>query len=85
MQTLKHAACQAVTVERLRSLSAESPRQWGKMTASQMVCHLADSYQMATGERPAEDRSSLLTRTRLKWRFSLSSPLAKGDSDFPKE
>ena len=69
METLKNAADQAETLRRMRSLSLDSPRQWGKMTVSQMLCHLADGFQMATGERPAEERSSLLTRTGLKWIF----------------
>lgn len=74
MQTLWTAACQGETVRRIRSLAVDSPRQWGKMTVNQMVCHLADSYRMATGERPAEDRSTLTTRTTTKWIF-LYSPL----------
>ena len=69
MKSLKNVACRSETLQRIRSLSSQSPRQWGKMTANQMVCHLGDSYQMATGERPAKDRSSLTTRTWLKWRF----------------
>ena len=45
------------------------------MTASQMVCHLGDSYQMATGERTANNRSSFWTRRWLRCRF-LYLPLA---------
>ena len=45
------------------------------MTVRQMVCHLGDSYQMAAGDRPAKDRSSLWTRTWVKWRF-LRAPLS---------
>ena len=44
------------------------------MTVEQMVCHLGDSYQMASGDRPAKDRSSLWSRTWVKWRF-LHAPL----------
>ena len=75
MRTLKDAACRANTAERIRSLSEDNARRWGRMTASQAVCHLGDSYQMATGERPAQDRSSLWTRTGMKCRF-LYLPLA---------
>ena len=85
METLKHVACRAETAQRLRRLSTESPRQWGKMTANQMVCHLTNSYQMATGERPAKDRSSLWTRTGLKWRFLYAPvPWPKGVPTSPR-
>ena len=69
MKSLKNVACRSETLRRIGSLSPDSRRQWGKMTASQMVCHLGDSYQMASGERPAKNRSSLTTRTWLRWRF----------------
>ena len=61
MQTLKDTTCKAATRRRLGRLSPDSTRHWGKMTTTQMVCHLGDSYQMATGERPGKDRSSWWT------------------------
>ena len=85
MNSLKNAACQSETLQRIRSLSVESPRQWGKMTVSQMVCHLADGYQMATGERRVQERSSLWTRTGLKWvALSLPLPWPKGVPTLPE-
>ena len=46
-------------LERLRALEPEQEPLWGRMSAHQMVCHLADTLRMAVGERPV-----VLTRTR---------------------
>ena len=35
---------------RLAQLRTDSPRQWGKMTPSQVVAHCAASMEMATGD-----------------------------------
>ena len=74
MKSLKSAACQSETLQRLGSLSVQSPRQWGRMTVSQMVCHLTDGYRMATGERRVAEASTMWGRTGLKW-FALYLPL----------
>ena len=85
MKGLQLAAYQSEIRQRIRNLSAESSRQWGKMTAGQMVCHLTDGFQMATGERPVQETSSLRGRTGLKC-IALDVPLpwAKGFPTFPE-
>jgi hypothetical protein len=40
-------------VRRIGSLTPASPRQWGSMSVEGMLCHLADSYEVALGERVA--------------------------------
>jgi hypothetical protein len=37
------------------------------MTAHQMICHLADSFRMATGEKPTRPDTSWFRRTILRW------------------
>jgi len=32
-------------------LTPEKPRQWGTLTAHEMLCHLSDSFRAALGER----------------------------------
>jgi hypothetical protein len=44
--------CEQV-VRRIGSLTPDSPRLWGSMSVQGMLCHLADSYQIALGERAA--------------------------------
>ncbi|MEX0891539.1 MAG: hypothetical protein WEB88_05155 [Gemmatimonadota bacterium] len=36
---------------RIRALTPESGRQWGRMDPHQAVCHLCDAFLMALGER----------------------------------
>jgi hypothetical protein len=70
---VKTLACERDTaeiLERLRTLRPDSPRQWGRMSAHQMVCHLTDSLAVMTGERTARPTSGpavVLHRTVLKW------------------
>ena len=85
MKSLESAACQSETLRRIRSLSIESPRQWGKMTVAQMVCHLTDGFQMATGERSVKEASSLWRRTGLKCiALYLPLPWPKGIATLPE-
>lgn len=74
MNTLADARCLDDTLMRLRSLRPDSPRQWGKMSAHQMVCHLCDSFKIATGERIASPATGVAQRTVIKW-FALYAPL----------
>jgi len=50
-RTLANPADKQQIVERLRKIQPSSPRQWGKMTAPQMICHLADSFRVTIGEK----------------------------------
>jgi hypothetical protein len=45
------------------------------MSAHQMICHLADAFRMAAGDKAASEASGLLQRTLLKW-IVLYVPLA---------
>ncbi len=57
MKTLSNAACLNEILDRLSHVRADSPRQWGKMNAHQMICHLADSLRGMMGRKqvsPAE-------------------------------
>jgi hypothetical protein len=61
-------------IRRLRSVRPDTERRWGRMTAHQMICHLADVCRMAIGETPVRETSSALTRTIVKW-MALYLPL----------
>jgi len=50
MKNLRNSAERREIEDRLRSLHHNSARQWGKMTAHQMVMHLNDSYRVPLGE-----------------------------------
>lgn len=67
MKTLSDPKCQHEIKARLQSLRPDTPRRWGKMSAPQMVCHLADGFRMYMGLRQVADDSSPLMRSALKW------------------
>jgi hypothetical protein len=67
MKTLARHHDQARILARFRGLSPDARRQWGRMSAHQMVCHLSDSLLMAIGERATTSASGLFRRTLLKW------------------
>lgn len=52
---------------RLRRVGQESTRRWGRMSAHQMMCHMADAFRMALGDKPVADASNVLTRTLLRY------------------
>lgn len=66
MKSLTRGEC-AELIRRLQLIRPDTPRQWGRMTAHQMVCHLADVCRMAIGQVPVRDTSNTLTRTVVKW------------------
>ena len=67
MKTLDCPGDQAEIVARLRQVRPDSPRRWGRMSAPQMVCHLADAFRMALGDRPVAGTARLRDRTVIKW------------------
>ena len=54
-------------VARLEKLHDKRPRAWGKMTAHEMLCHLADSFAGVMGERPITPAVTWLNRTVVKY------------------
>ena len=67
MKTLARQRDKAEILERLSRLRPDSARRWGRMSAHQMMCHLADALRMATGQKPVTLDTSLFKRTVLKW------------------
>ena len=51
---------------RLARLHEKRPRAWGRMTPHEMMCHLADSYEVALGERPFTPRDTWMLRTVIR-------------------
>ncbi len=72
--TLANRNDTAALLGRLERLQSETPRQWGRMTAHQAVCHMADSFKTVIGLRPAVPATSLLQRTVVRF-VALHLPL----------
>jgi hypothetical protein len=51
-RTLSNTADKQQIAERLRKIQASSARHWGRMTAPEMICHLADSFRVTMGLKP---------------------------------
>ena len=54
-------------LERLRAISPASKRQWGKMTAAEMICHMNDALRITMSDTPAKPVSNWFTRSGFKW------------------
>jgi hypothetical protein len=67
MTHLGDAGVRRRIVSRIQKLEPETPRQWGRMSAHQMICHLADSFRVGTGEKRVSPASGPLQRTLMKW------------------
>jgi hypothetical protein len=67
MKTLAELKDRNEILERLARVRPDSARKWGRMTASQMICHLSDSYEAAMGEKPVSMVASPLPRVLVKW------------------
>jgi uncharacterized protein DUF1569 len=74
MKTLARPADQAEVLRRLRDVRPDSARRWGRMSAPQMVCHLADAFRMALGRKEVSHVPGVLSRTVVKW-IALYAPL----------
>ena len=54
-------------LRRLRTVRPESDARWGRMSAHQMICHLADAFRMANGDKEVSTASGRLQRSIIKW------------------
>jgi hypothetical protein len=85
MKTLAQQRDRTEIQQRLTRLRPENAARWGRMSAHQMVCHLADAFRIAIGERPVRRAPNVFQRTVLKW-LALYAPLpwVKGFPTMPE-
>lgn len=74
MRTLARPDDLAEILRRLRTVRPEQPARWGRMSAHQMICHLADALFVASGEKTVTPATGLFQRTVIKW-IALYVPL----------
>ena len=60
-------------LRRLRSLTPQHQRRWGKMTAHQMVCHVSDQMRVALGDLPTKPFGGYLTGLLMRL-YSIHTP-----------
>ena len=62
------SADNAILVARIHSLRPDSPRQWGKMTAAQMLVHCTDQLRVSRGDKAvASVRIPGFLKPLVKW------------------
>jgi hypothetical protein len=69
MQTIFDAGTRDELLRRVDTIQAGSPRQWGKMSAAQMLEHTARALEMATGRKASKQA---LPGKLLAWMFRKS-------------
>lgn len=85
MKTLSNLEDKTEILGRLRKLKPDSQRQWGRMSAHQMVCHLNDAFKAALGEKKVAPAGNVFYRVVGKW-IALHVPLTwpKGVKTMPE-
>lgn len=73
-QTLADPALREALVARLRRLAPDSPRQWGRMTPHQAMCHLSDSFKSMMSPTAINSVATPFSRTVIKW-IALKAPM----------
>jgi hypothetical protein len=79
---LHEAATRDSIEERLRKLTPESPRQWGKMTIDQMLWHVNTSMELCLGKKPYTPEKMRMPRALLRFAV-LNLPWPKGSPTSP--
>ena len=73
MKSLSDCKCCEDLIARVGRIRPDTPRQWGKMTAAQMVCHLNDAFLGVMGDKAVEVQRGLSMWPVLKY-VALYSP-----------
>ena len=69
---------------RLDRLAPDTPAQWGRMNAPQVVVHLCDAFRMASGELKCAPKSLPIRFTPLKQLIIYWMPFPKGSPTAPE-
>jgi hypothetical protein len=84
MKTMWDAPCQREIRDRVARLSPERKGEWGKMSAPEMVCHLAESLKMTLGDLPVTRKNVPIRYPPLKQLIVYLLPFPKGVPTAPE-
>jgi hypothetical protein len=84
MKTLWQTDARKELEGRLARLAPDRAALWGRMSAAQMVCHLAESMKMALGDLPVAPKRSLIRYPPLKQLIVYIAPFPKGVPTAPE-
>jgi hypothetical protein len=57
----------ASVITRLRTLTSDSTKRWGRMNPHEAICHLSDSFRAMMNLMPISSKSTILTRNVVRW------------------
>lgn len=78
-------ACRHKMIRRLRKLTPETERRWGRMTAPQMIAHLSDQMRHTLGDVPIRTRRGPLRLPPVRFASIYLLPWPKGRIKGPAE
>lgn len=84
-KTIFDAADRNGLLQRIDRLTPDAKARWGKLTAPRMVCHLADSVRVCTGEIPAQSKNGPLANPVARWLLAYVVPFPKGKAETAPE
>jgi hypothetical protein len=84
MRTMWEASRQQEIRDRVARLRPDARRAWGKLSAPQMVCHLAESLKMALGDLPVMKKNVPIRYPPLKQFIIYVAPFPKGVPTAPE-
>ena len=74
MPTLRAKTDREAMVRRLRTLTQQHQRRWGKMMVHQMLCHVSDQMRVALGDLPSRPYGKFLKGQLARW-YAIHTPL----------
>jgi hypothetical protein len=84
MKTIWDSSTRQQLQARFRAIRSDTRPSWGRMSAPQMVTHVADSLRMALGELPCVPKRSPLRYTPLKQLIIYWLPWPQGAPTAPE-
>ena len=85
MKSLWDKTARTEIAERVRTLTPNSPRQWGRMDPHQMLCHTADQLRMAVGDISTGQARGPLSLAPIRYLIIHVLPWPKGRAQAPPE
>jgi hypothetical protein len=84
-KTIFNPGDRAALVARINRLTPDAKARFGKLTAPRMICHLADSVRVGTGELPARMKNGPLANPVARWLMAYVVPFPKGKAETAPE
>ena len=85
MKNIIYTSFKTKVIERIVRLEPNSPRKWGKMSPSEMICHCADQLRIANGTKQSDFIGNFMLTTVFKWLILTFMKAPKGKIETVKE